>query len=465
MKNPFNFFNKKNQDEETYLGLFLKENDGILFYISHTSAGNLRIEKKEKFFYTDGWERLTEDVDQVLNRLETMTGKSPEKTIFFIYSHLVDPVTREIKRPYLQKIKQLVKNLELKPLGFIECHEAILDYLQQKEKMPLTTNLIEFDKTNLGIFVYTTGRLIFSETVTRAGNVVDDLLPVFERIKTQTVIPPRIILYNSKDLDVESTSILTHQWGKDFFIQLPKVQIFREDQVIESFLNIFSSQMKEGRSVSAEMGEKKAELVKPEVMGFVIGDDVKERTDVVQPPEERSAQDSIFKRSGPASGFEPLVSISNLLGQIRKKTSRLYSKAKSLPFPLLPTIGAALIVLALFSMEYFFHTATVRILLPSQSLTKSAEIKSSLAKEKVADTLALKVATESVNLDQSQTATGKRSIGDKAKGTVTIFNYDSNQTTFNQGTIIQAQGFKFILGEDATVASASVAPEDRKSVV
>ncbi len=460
MKNPLDFFTKKVSTEETYLGIFLKEGEGILLYINQADNGDLKISKKEKFTFTDGWERLVEDVDGVLNRLETLTGQSPEKTIFFIYSHLVDPVTKDISRPYLQKIKHLVKNLELKPLGFIECHEAIRDFLQEKEKLPLTANLIEFDKATLSVLVYTTGRLIFSETVPRTARVIEDLLPIFERIKTQTVLPPRIILYNSKDLDLESTSILTHQWGKDFFIQLPKVQIFKEEQLIESFLNVFSTQMKGQQQSTLGAEEQPIRQEHHEVMGFVIGDDVKEKPLSQMPEEQIPIQSTKLKQPRSLSSLIPLAWLSKFLTTSQKTFSRLFTKAKSLPFPVLPIIGGVLIFAAFFVMEYFLHTAKVRVFFPSQNLKKSLDVQAAV--ERVAtkpEVLALRVATETASLSESQPATGKRTTGEKAKGTATMLNYDSNSKTFAQGTIIQVKDLKFVLADDVTVASSSVAAD------
>ncbi len=460
MKNPLEFFSRGVQEEGTYLGLFLKESEGMLFYISQVGGGSFKITKREKFTFTDGWEKLTEDVDEVLNRLETTTGKSPQKTVFFIYSHLVDPVTKDIKRPYLQKIKQLVKNLELKPLGFIECHEAILDYLQQKEKMPLTTVLIEFDKTALGIFVYTTGRLIFSETAPRTDSIIADLLPVFEQIKTQTVIPPRIILYNSKDLDPESTSILTHQWGKDFFIQLPKVQVLKEHEVVESFLNIFSGQMTSPKQADMEAQGQHIKETGEEVMGFVIGDDVKK-----EPPKQATTDDMpapAAKLKEPFSflGRVPFSFLSRFLAICKKAVSGLISQVKSLPFPVLPAIGVVFILGALFFMEYFFHTAKVRVFFPSQKLEKSLRIQAAAAGGAGSvDTLSLQVATEAANLSESKSASGKKSVGEKAKGTVAMLNYQATTKTFSKGTTIQAQSLKFVLTDDVTVASSSVSPD------
>ena len=65
MKIPFfsNFSNKA--DKEFYLGLFLKETEGIVM-IFLKENGRLELVDKERFDYTNGWENLTNDVDEAL---------------------------------------------------------------------------------------------------------------------------------------------------------------------------------------------------------------------------------------------------------------------------------------------------------------------------------------------------------------------------------------------------------------
>ncbi len=456
MKNPLNFLSKKNPIKETYLGIFLKESEGLLLYLNW-DEGKLKIIASDKFIVSEGWEKLSEDVDEILNRLETKTGQSPEKTIFFIYSHLVDPLTKEIKRNFLQKIKHLVKNLELKPLGFIECHEAIRDFLQKKEKISLTANLLEVDKSELGVFVYTTGRLIFSETVQRTDNLIADLLPVFAKIKTQTILPPRIILYNSQDLSSEASNLLTYQWSKDFFIQLPKVQIFREEQLLESFLQVFAVQMQNQQESKTPL-EGQGLSQEQEIMGFVIGGEAKAKAP--QPPKEEQtiSQPTKLKPTRSLGAIIPSEVLRKFFAQAMNKSKNLWTLLKALPFPVLPLAGVILIFSALFSIEYFFHTANVKVFFPSQKLTKSLELTATIGSSS-SQNLGLQIATEAANLSESQTATGQKTIGDKAKGSVTMLNYDSNAKTFSQGTVLQAQNLKFDLSNDVTVASASVAPD------
>jgi len=87
----------------------------------------------EKFNYTNSWENLAEDIDEVLYRLESKHKIHLEETIFFVYSHLVDEKTNQIKKPFQQKIKKLTADLELKPLGFIDCREAVIKTLEEKD--------------------------------------------------------------------------------------------------------------------------------------------------------------------------------------------------------------------------------------------------------------------------------------------------------------------------------------------
>src|SRR3989338_5900280 len=117
------FFSKKEQ-KEFYLGIFLKEDQGVIMTFLKESS-QLELIDREKFTYTNGWENLTDDVDAALYRLEKNLDTEIKKTIIFVYSHLVDEKIGDIKLVYLQKIKQLVKALELQAMGYVECFEAI----------------------------------------------------------------------------------------------------------------------------------------------------------------------------------------------------------------------------------------------------------------------------------------------------------------------------------------------------
>ena len=137
------------------------ETDGIIMYLEvNPATGSLEKIDSEKFALTSRWDHLADDVDDALYKLEVRTKKTFDDIIFFVYSHLVEPDTHEIKKLHLASIKNLVKSMELKPLGFIEVYEAYLKYMLSRDRQPLTSVVVESDDTVLTVFTYQSGALV-----------------------------------------------------------------------------------------------------------------------------------------------------------------------------------------------------------------------------------------------------------------------------------------------------------------
>ena len=191
MKLPF--FQKRKIEQGVFFGLFLKESEAIALVLKmHNSQ--LTLIDEEKFTYSNGWNNLAEDIDQVILKLEQKVNITIKDTIFFLYSNLIDEKTKEVKKEFFAKIKELVKKLDLKALGYIECYEAVKYILEKKEEIPLSTILIELDQANLSLFIYKRGQIVFVRTITFTGNLIDDLLTCFQEIKGKFVLPSRIVL-------------------------------------------------------------------------------------------------------------------------------------------------------------------------------------------------------------------------------------------------------------------------------
>lgn len=413
-----------------YLGLFLKEEEGIILVL-YENGGKLIAKEKERFHYSNGWEHIQEDIDEVLFRVEEKLNTSLVNTIFFIYSHFIDEKTGDIKKPYIQKVKDIVRSLELKALGYIECSEAILHYLEKREEMPLTAILIELDKTNIGVFVYKGGRIAYRKVSSRTNNLVDDLLTAFDVQKGKFLLPARIILYNSKDLDDESAKILTYHWSEDYFIQLPRVEVLKEDETIEGLLQVFQEQLtKEEGKVEIQVTEKE------EVLGFVLGEDIIEK-------EKKILQNPEIPKKTP---FFLGINFDELKKRIRLSKVKLpkFNISKRLGI----ILGILFIVLSLALNEIFLHKATLTVYLPADSLSQEMLITTSML-----------VSTSSASFMDSKSTTGKRDIGEHAKGSVTLYNFDDNEKQFVSGTSLKTNGLLFTLDSDVKVASSSLSSD------
>lgn len=446
-KFPLDLFPQTKKEEDVYLGLFLKEKDGTVLFIENKRS-KLAVLAKESFTYTNGWDNLVEDVDDVLYKLETHTKRSPEKAIFFIFSHLTDDATRQIQKPVLHKIKELSKSLELKPLGYIECHEGISSYLESKDGVPPTCTLVELDSSHLSVFIYKGGKVVYKETVKRSQELIDDLIQVFEKVRHIAMIPSRIILYDSKDLGIQAEKILSYRWSSELFMQLPKIEVISEHELVESLITVFSQQV-------LTAGEKQpvVQEEKRDTFGFVIGQDVAPRENIEQKAQEQPEMQTLERKPNPIEGAVPAVGeFFNAVGARLKS----YSEGmRGISIPVLAIAGVGLILLALFLIEFNFHKAEIVVFFPGKPITKALTINASTNAK--ASSLRLTEASSSTKINDSKSTTGKKEIGEKAKGSVTIYNSSLTEgKTFSKGVIVTAPNSSaFFLNADVKVASAS----------
>lgn len=425
------FFSKNRSKKDYYLGIFLREEEGSLMLMD-SSGGKIEIMDRENFTYSNGWENLVSDIDEILYRFEKKINSNIDKTIFFVYSHLVDEKAGDIREPYLQKIKDLVKNLELTALGYIECYEAVSKFINAKEEMPLTGILIEMDRRDLTIFIYKGGVISHKRSVARTDNIAEDLINGISDLKGKFLLPSRIILYDSHDLDSSVEKILSYRWDEQYFIQLPRVDMLKEEDVTTGLVNVFAEQIGNKQIETVEVPQKKAE----DSFGFLINQDIsqiKETTDVPEPGTASSVRQPlklpVFEL--PKIGFKiPKMNLSFLSGKWTVLA------------------GMIIIVVALTLNEYFFHKAELKVYLNSSKIEKSSSFD-----------IGYKVSTASASYTEDISTTGSRQIGDPARGQVTLHNFDDGERTFTKGTLIEGSGLKFALDTDVKVASSSLASD------
>lgn len=440
MKLPFPFFNKK-QKQSYYLGIFLKETEVIGFAIEKKDTG-MTIVLQEKQSLQNGWDHMVEEVDELLFKIENKLDAHFTEVIFFIYSHFLDETTQEIKKIYLHSIKSIVKELELKPLGYIECYEGVASYLSKRDEMPFTGILVELDAHNIGVFVYKANNKIFQEVIGRTDSVTEDLEMVLSQGKEGSMLPSKIILYDSEDLHTHSSHIVSHKWNENIFMHYPKVEILKPHELYEGLVTIFEKQI-EGKKEDVPAEVVQEPIIEPnppqEVLGFVVGRDIA----VQEPPTD--------KKVLPNAPFKSFTeNIKKMIPTLPKFNLGTGGKRRYL----LILIGALLIIGSAVATEYFFHKAKLVVFFPSKILSEKIELNSDSSSD-----LSIKVATLSADFSERKAVSGKKDIGDKAKGEVTLHNFDSKEKIFSKNTTIETNSLSFVLNEDVKVASSSLAAD------
>ncbi len=111
-------------------------------------------------------------------------------------------------------------------------------------------------------------------------------------------------------------------------------------------------------------------------------------------------------------------------------------------------VGVVLIALVAgaFASTYYFHKAQITLLYKTPKITKEIAMNDIRTKDQ----------SKTVQVSDSVAATGKKTVGEKAKGTIQIFNVEKAERSLKKGTEVKTDGgLVFTLDTDVKVASAS----------
>ncbi len=152
------------------------------------------------------------------------------------------------------------------------------------------------------------------------------------------------------------------------------------------------------------------------------------------------------------------------LPKIRLPSFKLNLKFKFLPLVIL----GVLVILGFLGYNTLqtAHKATVKIIVEAQSLSRSVTVKVKKGVATNADQKILKGEALQTTVEDTleAPATGEKIVGEKAKGTVVIYNKTSSEKKFKKGTLLKYKQndntYEYTLTEDVTVAASEEDPDD-----
>jgi len=405
----------------------------------------------------------------------------PSKTVFGVPSSWVGEGT--IKAEYLQKIKGICAELSLEPTGFVVLPEAIAHLVKSEEGAPLNGVVIGMGGENIEISVFKLGNLVGNSVVARSVSIADDVAEGLTRFAGSEALPSRLLLYDGKEGELEEVrqNLLKVSWEeheKVKFLHTPKIEIVEPDRKVlatalagaSEIANISSvEEIKKDYPEEGKVDEHEVENVSPpqeevatEDLGFVVGEDVAkhaqpsagERPSAAPPTQVASAATTpILKGVGEA--------FNKLKG---KAISFLTSKEKvGGPHPaqrvLLLGGGILAFILVLgFILWWSLTKATVTIYVSSKNIDKNTGVTFDTG-ETSADLqksiLPAEIVKTDVSGDKTKSTTGTKTVGERAKGTVTIRNGNESILNLPAGTVLSgASELKFNTNSSASISAA-----------
>lgn len=419
----------------------------------------------------------------------------PSETVFGVPSSWV--TEGQIKKEYLEKLKKVCAELSLEPTGFVALPEAIAHIVKSEEGSPFSGVAIGISEEEIEVSVFRLGNLIGTSQVARSVSAFDDLVEGLTRFGGDDPLPSRFIIYDGKEAELEDVrqSLLKGRWEdveKIKFLHTPKVEIFTPDKKVLAVSLGGASELddvtkvertkSEGEEIEERPKEEVENLDSPkeavsaEDVGFVIGQDVAtSKEEITQPISAEQVQQTIPQSQGPTISQEGRSKIDGLkknkafdnLGRLKLTfTSIFHGGLSRIKLPDMGgkktfTFGGIFFLLILiggFLAWWFLPKATVTIYVSPKKLEEDALVIVSTSARSVNLSESLipgSLEKTSESGDKTASTTGTQTVGERAKGEVTIYRVGS-QISLDAGTTLSGPGgLDFTLDDDATVASGS----------
>lgn len=498
-KFPINLpFGQKRSDSNYFLILTIGAEKGssVIFEenLGKIKVVGLQSVSFEKQIDEAGDEEILTALDKAISTAEKNLPKDvqTQKTVFGVDSSWVEG--GKIKKDYLLRLKKISEELELTPVGFIVTTEAICHLLQKEEGAPVSAILTQIGQKILTATLIRGGRVIESRSSEIHESPAFTLDTLLKHLTTAEVLPSRIIVLGDK-AELLNQEFVSFSWSKSLpFLHLPQITSLDDSfdakavlfgaagqmKFIISDLSMFknaSDNIEEISDFAKELPKDEEIIAKGpahEYFGFVQNSDVSRKAplesdnpsenfkeEIEEIPQDLKINRAETKSLGTSAFF--------IFSGMKSILSRLFRNLRSLHNLKLPLgnggaklilIPAIVIILLILISGYYllFRSAIVTVDVQAKDASKKEDVVFSTSAPTDASSSTIRGDFVSVSEDGklSTQASGKKQTGDKAKGSVTVFNLSSQSRSFSAGTIIKSSNdLEFALDKSITVASQS----------
>lgn len=393
----------------------------------------------------------------------------PEKILFGVPDSWLQD--EELKGKYSQVLKKLTKELDVVPLAYVSTTHAVTHFLQRQEGAPVTTILAEVGDP-LIVSVVKASKVLSTKEIARGESLARDIEKALLSFGDIEVLPAKIILFGKGDLPRLKEDMVSFNWMSQLpFLHIPKIDSLEENMGIKALSFAGASEINphvhlDHQTVTVE--DKKSPLRHPvherEIMPakaggtapFVAGDVSEKSIPQDDGSVEYAVQNYEKSVSSPAP-FKP----SNL-----EKLSPGALMPKGLPnfSHLLGGLGMTLIIpvvilIAVVAGYLLLPKANVIVFVDPKILERETQVVADPAVTTMNESskqIPGEIVDTTVDGTAKAPATGKKQIGDPAKGTVVLYNKTSSSKNFPAGTELVGSGnITFKLDNNVTVASQS----------
>lgn len=401
----------------------------------------------------------------------------------------------------LKFIKEICKDLSLTPSGFLAEDEALVEESNRVDGFPASFILLHLSKQEFYLSLVYLGHI--KERIKKGfdseftGQILESAILEF---KTESALPPQIIVFGNSSPEI-ITNLKNFPWvGKkniETFLHFPEIKLLSHNDIVTTFTKVISNQLSPHQTqiakdtLSVENDEENDENLEKteleenpiEANEVVVGEDEvsQETLSEISPedlgfstpstPEISSSLPIITPDQLPPSldiasepnldPFQPPIITPPILPEInpKKKISFKLPKFK------LPKINNSIFWIILAALPFlavaplFLISAKITLFTTPYQFEKSIPVTlKTEASTTDLDKSIIPITKETVQVNASATVetTGQKTVGDKAKGEIIIFNKLDKSQNIPKGSILtDSSGKKFELTAAVSINASS----------
>ena len=463
------FFKKESPDETNYLSVAITPREflALIWYFEVEKLEVLGFGQK-KFENIDN---LIHEAAIAIDKAGEQAQSDVEKAVFGLSHFWLED--GKPKAETAKILKELAEALELKPQAFIPLASAINHLLKVEESQTPHAILVGLFSDFCEVHLLESNQVVTSLTSKSPVNL-EKVTQLISQLKAQDKnLPARIILYGSGEQAIEE---IKNQEFPDLFVHQPKVEVLENQQLAKSVAYAQAADILGHEPILKAVSQESPDTLLPSKkshqineFGFIEGADIllekaPEKKEEEQPSnlEKEYAIDveeqNNLKPQKESRKMPEISLLPKILGLVKFRSS-----GKKL------FIGAAIFLLFLLSVTFVlgqtFVKSEVQIKVNAQNIEDSFKVEV-IAGDNPEENSQIQgqEISQSANGSQKAVATGSKKLGDKAKGTLKLLNWDKQPKTFAEGAeVITKDGLKFTLdGEAQTASRSATSPGEAK---
>ncbi|MDP3724397.1 MAG: hypothetical protein Q8R11_02060 [bacterium] len=406
---------------------------------------------------------LTEAAGGAIDAAVEASGRDVEEVVFGVLDAWVED--GDLDTTYANRLRELSRELELKPIAFVPLVQALAHLLKIRESVPPTAILVGVDTQDVHVGIVQTGRIVgtASEQVhEHVGQAVENAI---RAIGCRDHLPSRLLLFGGEHVHEIQEDLLAYPWLQRLpaFLHFPKLTLLSDRDLVDALVAAAG-----GETPQASRMEETQEKTSP--FGFVRG------KDIASEPEHALPEEHIVHTPAPRWSPLPNIHRPSIPSFVPAMFRRASANLSGLRFSTMSFVFAGIAVCvigfltSLFLLLWFLPRATVTFVLKTERLEREAKMKVDPDVTEVqTDTQTIPGERRVVQEKErgSVKTTGKTTVGEKATGAIALFNKSPVVRRLSGGTELTAQGsgLSFVLKDDVTIASQSSTVDSQERTI